>query len=145
MFVFCIAAISRAIPIMLRQSGLFGVRSSSTTMSESSSAFATLSPTDLEGLMTMIPLLSGPRPNSPSLQSIPSDVTPRIIVFSRINPSGKTVPGRAVGESISFVRLGAPHTTEIIRSPISTSQTCNLSAFGWGLILTTRPTTTLSK
>ena len=80
--------------------------------------------------MSIIPLLSGPSPNSPSLHSIPSDVTPRIMVFSRIDSSGKTVPGRAMGESISFFTLGAPHTTETTRSPTSTSQTFNLSAFG---------------
>ncbi len=139
------AAISRATPITLRQSGRLGVISISKTVSDSPRAEASRSPTDSEGSRRIMPLRSSPRPSSPSLQSMPSDVWPRMTLCSRIKPSGNSVPGRAIGESIPTSAFGAPQTTEIFPWPVSTLHRCNLSALGCGSMVSIRPTKTVSR
>ena len=137
------AAISRAIPRMHKQSGRFGVRSISNTGSERDNAWGSFCPTSREPSKDRMPLLSLPNPSSISLHNIPSDVSPRMTVLFKTVPSRNWVPGSANGASIFTSTLGAPHTTGNSLSPVSTLHTVNRWALGWGTISTILPTSTV--
>ena len=82
---------------------------------------------------SVIPSLSFDNFNSDSEQSIPYEVTPLILLTDNfILFFGIIAPGGAYIVIRSFFAFGAPQTTFTISfSPISTSHTLNLSAFGW--------------
>ena len=139
------AATSRAIPVTLRQSGRFGVRSISKTVSAKPRASSNFVPMFNEASSFIMPLASAPRQISASLHSMPSEDCPRITVFSSTDPSGNTVPGNASGASIPALTLGAPQTTENWRSLNDTRHNFSLSALGCGLISSMRATNTVLK
>ena len=126
---------------MLRQSGRFGVISSSSTSPAIGSTSISGVPGRSSGSSTMIPSWSGPIATSSSARIIPADSTPRSFARPSFVPSGITAPGSATATIWPAATFGAPHT--IVRSspvPTSTVQTVSRSASGWRSALSTRPT-----
>ena len=126
---------------MLRQSGRFGVISSSSTSVAIGSTSTSGVPGSSSGSSTMIPSWSGPIATSSSARIIPADSTPRSFARLSFVPSGITAPGSATATIWPAATFGAPHT--IVRSspvPTSTVQTVSRSASGCCSALSTRPT-----
>ena len=137
---------------MPRQSGLFGVSSSSST----SVAMGSRSASGVPGAnsasgpsRTRIPLPSEPRPSSFSDRIMPSETTPRRRACLSVEPSGSTAPGRATATLWPAATLGAPHT--IVAGPLgeasprSTLHTFRRSALACGATSSTRPTRKCSR
>jgi hypothetical protein len=136
-----IAATSRAMPNIERQSPRLGVSLSVKYTSSSASALRTSSPTFAEGSRTRIPACSSDRPSSRAEQSIPLDSTPRSFAFL-ISMPGSFAPTSAHGTFCPAATFGAPQTmVSVSPVPASTSVTRSLSALGWGATLFTYPTT----
>ena len=122
---------SLAIPLIPKQSGLFGVTEISTIFS--SFSLKKLLPTSLEFFFkSIIPALSFDIFNSLSEHNIPKDSTPLIFAILSFNfDFGITAPGEACTVYKSGLTLSAPQTTFLISSfETRTSQIFNLSAFG---------------
>ena len=80
---------------------------------------------------TQIPCASSESPSSRSEQIMPSDSTPRILLFRSFVPSGSLAPICATATDCPAATLGAPHTTEsFVPPPISTTQSLSRSALG---------------
>ncbi len=152
------AAVSLARPIILRQSGLFGVISNSATVSSKPSTGLMSSPSStpssdislLSSFKINIPLLSAPgiscevNDSSSIEHSIPWEFTPRMFVFLISTPSGSVAPSRATGTiSPDFTFLAPVTIVTISGFPTFTVQMESLSALGWGATSMICPTTTL--
>jgi len=139
-------AISRATPIIERQSGRFGVISSSITVSGSPQTCTNGVPASRAASSTSRPEWSSPRSSSSFAQSMPIENSPRIFAFFSVMPHGSVVPTGAKGYFPPTSTFGAPQTTRMVSSaPYSTVHMRNLSAPGCGSICTTSPTTTPEK
>ena len=90
------AAISRARPKWLSRSPRFGVISTSRIVSLGNKSEIGV-PIFASGDKINRPEASSPRPSSIGLQSIPSDSTPRSLLFRISVPSGNFAPGNASG------------------------------------------------
>src|SRR4051812_12923455 len=126
---------------MLRQSGRFGVISSSRTSVEIGSTSTSGVPGTSSSASTMIRLWSVPMATSSSARIMPSEATPRS--FARLSrvPSGITAPGWATATVCPSATLGAPQTIcAVSPSPTATMQTVRRSASGWRSAESTRPT-----
>ncbi len=117
------AASSRATPRTERQSGRFGVTSTSRTWS-SRPRWATRSwPRRASPSRRRSPAsCSSPRPSSRSEQSIPCDSTPRIRAAATRRPPGSVAPGGANAARAPTLVFGAPETTEKRSRPVETRQ-----------------------
>ncbi len=143
------ACSSRATPYMPRQSGRFGVISSSSTSvtigsTSASGVPAANSASSVSSSSTMIPALRSPWGSSSSSEAariIPSETIPRSLAFPSFVPPGITAPGRATATVCPAATFGAPHTIVAgSPSPRSTEQTLRRSASGCCSALSTRPT-----
>ena len=135
------AARSRAMPSIERQSPRLGVSLSVRYTSSSCRTSRTSRPTGASSSRTRRPSWSCDKPSSRAEQSIPLDSTPRSFAF-RISSPGSFAPTSAQGTRCPSATFGAPHT--IVRSspvPASTCVTRSLSAFGCGATDFTWPTT----
>ena len=79
-----------------------------------------------------IPSCSWPSPSSRAEQSIPRDVSPRIVRSSIVSPPGSVAPTRAKGYLRPAVTFGAPHTT-LCRSAAPSLTVQMLEAIGVGM------------
>ena len=95
-FLFVRAAISRASPKWLSKSPRFGVISTSRMVSLGKRSLID-APIFASGDRIKRPEASEPRPSSIALQSIPSDSTPRSLLFRISVPFGNFAPGSASG------------------------------------------------
>ena len=96
-------------------------------------------PTGASSGRSMMPSCSSDRPISRSEHSMPFDSWPRITPFFRSSPvPGICVPAAANTPFMPVRALGAPHTTWIRSSPVSTMQTLSRSASGCCRASTTR-------
>ena len=136
------AARSRAMPTIPIASGRFGVIFRSKITSSMPSTSRTSVPSSTSPSMARIPAWSSPRPSSRAEHSIPIDVSPRILRFAISIPPGRWPPTVASGTTMPARMLGAPHTTRTTPSPVSTSASWSLSAFGCGSTSTIRAATT---
>ncbi len=130
---------------MPRQSGRFGVISSTSTSVEiwmtSCSGVPGLTPSS----STMIPSWSSLIWSSRSERIMPCDATPRSLASPSSLPSGITAPGRATPTVWPAATFGAPQTICAgLEPPTSTMQTFRRSASGCFLRSSTRPTTKFS-
>ena len=73
---------------------------------------------------------------------MPSLISPRILRRSRVNPPGSVAPDGAKATTMPAATFGAPHTTVVVPSPNSMSQSWSLSAFGWARTSRMRATRT---
>ena len=104
------AAISRASPTMLSASPRFGLTSTSSTMSPTTSASGVPSAISSPWPRMWMPSASVPRPSSMALHSIPLLTSPRILLRSMRRSPGSTAPTSAAGTSWPTSRFCAPHT-----------------------------------
>jgi len=123
----------------------FGVTSRSNTVSPRKSASGI--PSAASRGNTIMPSWLWEMPNSFSEQTIPHEVTPRILaglstIFCPLWPSISSAPVRAKAILSPNSRLGAPQTTVCLSSTMSTVTRRRRSASGWGSIATICPTTT---
>ena len=140
------AQTSLATPRTLKQSPLFGVRSSSIIFSSRSRKHLKFSPKGAEESNSIIPSCSSESPISASEQIMPTDSTPRNLAFFILKLFGKTAPTVATATLRPLRTFGAPQIIcRLLPLPISTMQRLNLSALGCLSQLTTTPTTTPSK
>jgi len=117
------AASSRATPRTERQSGRFGVTSTSRTWSSRPRRVMRSCPSRASASRRRIPAsCSSPSPSSRSEQSIPCDSTPRIFVAVMRRPPGSTAPGGANAARAPTLVLGAPQITEKRSRPVDTRQ-----------------------
>src|SRR5947208_582879 len=117
------AASSRATPRTDRQSGRFGVTSTSRTWSSRPRCATRSRPSGASPSRTRIPSSgSGPNPSSRSEHSIPWDGTPRIVAVSTRRWPGSTAPGGARAARTPTFVLGAPQITENFWDPVETRQ-----------------------
>ena len=105
------AAVSRAMPLMLRQSARFGVIFRVNSVSSKSRYSRMFVPTGASCGRTSSPSIpfSG-SPSSLAEHSIPFDSTPRILVGLILKSPGSTAPASAHGTLMPAATLGAPHT-----------------------------------
>src|SRR5947207_2173341 len=137
------AAASRAMPTIDRQSARLGVSCSVRSLSSSSSAWRKSVPGASPSSRRNRPEASSLKPSSRAEHSMPRDSTPRIACRAMIEPPGREAPSSAQGASMPAVALGAPQTIcNRSRSPTSTEQTRSRSAFGCAATASIRPTTT---
>ena len=132
--------ISRARPRTDMQSVRFDVISTSRIASPRPSNACTGLPTRGEPGRTQIPSASSESPSSRSEQIMPSDPTPRILLFRSFVPSGRRAPICATATDCPPATFEAPHTIDSFADPTSTEQRRRRSAFGWGDTSSTRPT-----
>src|SRR5829696_4157017 len=112
-------------------SGLVGVIDRSKITSSSPSSSRTSAPGLVEPSRRTIPSWSSPRPSSSGARSMPSEVTPRIVLRSRTpNGCGRCAPAGAYGTTSPAATFRAPHTTRVVSLPKSMSTSVSLSAFG---------------
>src|SRR5919206_1853313 len=128
---------------MPRQSGRFGVISSSSTSVAIGSTSASGVPgTRSSSSSTMIPACSVPMATSSSARIMPSERTPRSVAAPSTVPPGMTAPGRATATVWPPATFGAPQTIWATSpSPTATRQTLRRSASGCRSASSTRPTT----
>ena len=124
-----IAATSRAIPIMLKQSARFGVSLIVILVSFNSKYWRISVPTGASNGSSSKPALSAAKPSSFSEHSMPNDSKPRTLACLIAIP-GKAAPTSAHGTLIPTRALAAPQTICKISAPILTLQTCKRSASG---------------
>ena len=73
---------------------------------------------------------------------MPSLTSPRIVRRSSVNPPGSVAPAGAYATTMPSATFGAPHTTVVVPSPNSMSQSWSLSALGCGRTARMRATRT---
>src|SRR3954468_13835204 len=136
---------------MPRQSGRFGVISSSSTAvligrtASSRAPGARPAPFSSRSSRTMIPACSVPMASSSSARIMPSDSTPRSFALPSFVPPGITAPGRATATVWPAATFGAPQTIWAMWPwPTSTRHTLRRSASGWRPCSSTLPTTKCS-
>ena len=136
---------------MLRQSGLFGVISSSKMSLSMKRVSKADFPISVPSGKIKIPFLASlgitelSKPSSSREQSIPLDSTPRSFPFLIFTPPATIEPWRATGTMALSKTFGAPVTICKTSSPTFTEQTTSLSASGCFSIFSIFPTTILSK
>ena len=104
------APVSRATPATDRQSGRFGVISSSKMRSDRPRYSANGHPTGASSGRMSSPLWSAPRPSSAAEQFMPRDSTPRSFAFLMVMPLGRVAPTTATGTLSPASKFCAPHT-----------------------------------
>ena len=93
-----------------------------------------------------MPAWSPPRPSSRAEHSMPLDHSPRSLRRPISMPFGMVVPTVASGTRSPAAMLNAPQAIcRASPSPVSTSTSWILSAFGWGRVASTRATTMPSR
>ena len=136
------ACTSRATPYTARQSGRFGVTSSSRTSVPSGSTCASGVPGAGPSSSTSMPAWSPPSASSSVARIIPSLRMPRSFAAPSVRPSASFAPGRATATVWPAATFGAPQTIVTgPSSPTSTVQTRSRSALGCWTASSTRPTT----
>src|SRR5215211_6094257 len=131
-------ATSRPMPRMDRMSPRLGAVLTSRTLSRSSSASTTSTPTGVSGGRTRIPAWSSKTPSSRAEASMPSDQAPRTLRRPISIPPGSLAPGAAQGTTSPGAKLWAPQTTERSSPPASTRTRTSRSASGCGVTSRTR-------
>ena len=148
------APVSRAIPIMDRQSGRLGVISQSSTVSLEPTYSANGMPQGVSSGRIMMPEWSPPRPSSRAEQFMPMDTTPRSLLFLILTSPGSTAPIMAVTMWSPASKFCAPQTicsgaglppASRFLSPTSTEHTYMWSLSGCGVLVSTLAVTTWSK
>ena len=128
-----------------RQSGLFGVISSSNTTSFTPRYSFNGIPIGASSGKIIIPLESLPSPSSSSEQSIPLDSTPLIFPFFMTKSSAILAPICASATLSPALWLGAPHTICKTSFPLSTLQIVRWSESGCISFSTIFAVTTFSR
>ena len=125
-----IAATSRAIPIMLKQSARLGVILTSKIVSLKSRAVSNGTPKVKFSGSCQIPAELSPVESSASEHSIPSDFSPRKTEDLIVCPPGIVAPTLANGTIFPAFIFWAPQTTLYVWEPSVTSHKDSLSAAG---------------
>ena len=139
-----VAAVSRARPIMLMQSGRFEVISNSATFSSRPRTFVISSPIGVSSDRISIPVArSSDIPSSSVEHIIPKLSTPRSFPFVIFTPPGRVLLCFATGTTAPSNTFAAPVTIWMgASSPTSTWHTTSLSASGCFSIFRIFPVTT---
>ena len=136
-------AISRATPIIPKQSARFGVMLISIALSFNFKYSRISVPIGASAGNSIMPSWFSEIANSEKEHSIPSEGSPRSLAALILKLPGNTAPTVATATFKPWRQFGAPHTMSNKRSPPTlTFVTRSLSAFGCCPHSTTSPTTT---